>query len=845
VKTIKKIICLLIILRMGAVFAQSARPDTALLQNNSQAGDLNQPEFSAPLLNTEADFDEQDASALLQSSRDVFTQFSAFQFGTAGYKARGLGSAGQLLLINGLNLASPETGFASWSNIAGLNDMTRNVESNFGTTENRLAFSGPGGYINIDAKAATFKKGTRFSYSNSNRLFRQRLMFTRCSGLMPNGWAVAFSTSCSWAAAGYRPGTSYKAAALYLSLEKQINENQSLSITAFASPAEQGRSAPEPIEVYRLSQSNYYNGLWGYQNGKARNSTVSNSIKPMVMLSHIYKIHTSGKISTSAFVRGGKTKLSGLNWYNSPDPRPDYYTYLPSFQYNKGDSAAGDLVAEQWRNDADQRQINWDQLIAVNQANLFTLPSQIGQGLNTSETCSRYILEDRVENTVHYGFNTVYNRRYGHLFLSFGINASCYSNRKYKQVKDLLGGSYWLDYDMFAQNAGADPFVKQNNIEQPDKKNFTGDRFGYDYSIMIRQAKTWCQLEYSFSQLDVYGALEISQIKTWREGHMANGKFPENSKGTSEKLRFFNQGLKTGAIYKLSGRYFLTANAGFFTRAPETVNIFMSPATRNEILSGLKNEKNFSADLNYFIKFSKFRLRLSGYYTVFTDQIWQRTYYSDVYNTNINLVMKNINRLNTGFELGIEKNMFTDHTLQAAIAYGQFIYSNRPTLEAWQDNNSAALYANRTAYLKNYSTGGAPQFVAGAAYKYSAGRNWFAGFSFNYFDRIFIEPNPDRRTEEALSGYLANEIEQYSKITAQQQLPAWCTVNASAGATFRQFKNYTLNFNLTVNNLLNNKNNLVNGREQLRWDLANIDRFPNKYVYAAGTSYMFAFNINF
>ncbi|MES2678828.1 MAG: hypothetical protein V4635_03040 [Bacteroidota bacterium] len=825
--------------------AQSESRDSSLFNYDSLAGNFNSTEFSTPLLNTETGPDEQDASSLLQSSRDVFTQFSAFQFGAAGYKARGYASGDQMLLINGVKLASPETGFASWSSIAGLNDMTRNTESNFGTTESRLAFSEQGGYINIDSKASTFKKGTRFSYSNSNRLFRHRLMLTRCTGVLPNGWAVAVSVSCSGANEGYRPGTSYKAAAFYLSLEKQIGEAQAISLTAFVAPTEQGRSAPEPLEVYGLSKTNYYNSLWGYQNGKARNSTVGSAIKPMVMLSHVYKMRTAGKITTTVFGLAGKTKLSGLNWYNSSDPRPDYYSYLPSFLYNKGDSAAGDNVADQWINESDRRQINWDRMIAVNQANLFTLPSQIGQGVNTSQTCSRYILEDRVENTVHYGFNVVYNRRYGHLFLSAGINACSYNNRKYKEVNDLLGGSYWLDYDMFAQNAGADPFIKQNNIEQPDKKIYAGDRFGYDYSIIIRQAETWCQLEYSFSHLDVYGAFEISQIKTWREGHMANGKFPENSKGPSENAGFVNRGLKTGATYKLSGRHFLTANAGAFTRAPETGNIFISPATRNELLSGLKNEKIISADLNYFIKFPTFKLRLSGYHTVITDQIWKRTYYSDVYNTNINLLMKNINRLNTGLELGIEKNVFTSHTLQAAVGYAQFIYKNRPTLEAWQDNNSAALFANRTAYLKNYRTSGAPQLVAGVGYKYSAGRKWFAGFSFNYFDRIFIEPNPDRRTEEALSGFFENESEQYSKIIAQQKIPAWYIVNATAGTTLRVSKNHTLNFNLSANNLLNNKNNLLNGREQLRWDAGNIDKFPNKYVYATGTNYMFTLNMNF
>lgn len=62
---------------------------------------------------------------------------------------------------------------------------------------------------------------------------------------------------------------------------------------------------------------------------------------------------------------------------------------------------------------------------------------------------------------------------------------------------DLLGATYWLDYDQFAQNLGVDPIYQQNNIETPDKKIVKGDRFGYDYIIHVNRVEAWSQLEYT------------------------------------------------------------------------------------------------------------------------------------------------------------------------------------------------------------------------------------------------------------------------------------------------------------------------------------------------------------
>jgi hypothetical protein len=793
----------------------------------------------------ESEIDDQEVSSLLQSSRDVFTQFVSFQFGMSGYRLRGYASKNQIVMINGAKLNSPETGMAAWSSWSGLNDITRNVESGLGNAANRLGFTALGTYANIETKASAFRKGTRLSYTHSNRNFRNGIMITHATGLLKNGWSMSWSASVRRGNEVYRPGTFFEGYSFFVSFEKQINARDAIHLSTFYTPTEIGRSTAETLEAFQLAKNNYYNSLWGYQNGKARNANVSRQQKPLIMLSHSHQFNTASQLCSNIFLSLGKSILSGLNWNNAADPRPDYYAYLPSYFYDKGDSLTGNLINNQWSNDLNRRQINWDQMIAVNQNNLFTLPGQLGQGINTSETRARYIVENRIENLVHCGVNSVFNQRYNNLFLSIGINASLHNNRKYKKVNDLLGASFWLDYDMFAPNSGVDPNIIQNNIEQPDKKLYKNNRFGYDYTIHLSRSEIWSTLEYNLKRSDFYLSASVSNQSTWREGFLANGKFPNTSKGNSDKATFLNAGLKSGITFKISGKHFITINNIVMTRAPDVAVIFTSPTTRNELTSNLQNEKIISGDINYHIKLTSLKMRFTAYHTLINNQMWSRTYYSDVYNTNVNLIMKNINQIYQGLELGLEKTWLTSHVIQIAAGFGQFIYNDRPKLEAWQDNNSSSLFSNRIAYLKNYRIGITPQLVAGLGYRYNRTRNWFMGINLNFFDQIFVEPNPDRRTAEALSTFFINESAQYKKIIEQERLPAYFIVNISAGKMVSLGKKNTINFNLGINNISNNKNNIGNGREQMRWDYTNINKFANKYNYLIGTTYMAIANFSF
>ncbi|HSG68362.1 MAG TPA: hypothetical protein VK994_06635, partial [Bacteroidales bacterium] len=137
---------------------------------------------------------------------------------------------------------------------------------------------------------------------------------------------------------------------------------------------------------------------------------------------------------------------------------------------------------------------------------------------------------------------------------------------------------------------------------------------------------------------------------------------------------------------------------------------------------------------------------------------------------------------------------------------------------------------------------GMPQTVGSVGVKYSSQRYWWAGVNVNYFDDIYLDINPERRTAEAISGFSSDDY-RVGKALDQEELGEGFTLDLFAGKSWRLKGNYYIGLSLNVNNLLNVQDLAIGGFEQLRYDPANPDKFPAKYIYMFGTQYFI--NVNF
>ena len=788
----------------------------------------------------EGDNQTHDISGLLQSSTDVYVNNASYNFGQARYRLRGYDNQNNLVLINGITVNDAESGLPFYSNWGGLNDVTRNTVVTTGLNFSDYSFGNIGGVTNIITRASEFRKGTSISYGLANKTYRNRVMATYSTGLMSNGWAFTASASSRWSQEGYVKATFYQGYSYFIAAEKKLNNEHSLSLTAFGSQSRNGKAKPVVQEIYTLTDNNFYNPNWGYQDGKIRNSKIGNYHQPRAILTHYWTINNTSKLQTSASYTFGRSGTTALNWYDAADPNPDYYRYLPS--YYDENNYMHDYLTNLWKNDENYRQLDWNHFYFANSKNMYTVNNASGiESNNITGNRAKYIVEERRNDINRFDFSSLYNKDITEkVKLISGVNYMSNKTHNFKVIDDLLGADFWLDIDQFAERELNDDYYIQSDVDNPNSIKKEDDKFGYDYISNINSGNIFAQIEARLSKIDVFGGINLSYTEYWLKGNMRNGKFPENSYGNSPKQNFFNYGIKAGATYKISGKQFILANLAYLTRAPYMRDAYVSPRTRNFTISdltdkNLKDENIISGDISYMYRSPFFEAKITGFYTEFNNSMQNNSFYHDEFKTFVNYIMTNMNTLHYGAEFGLEAKLSPSISVTAATGYGKYLYNNRPNVTIVQDNSSEVLVKDRISYLKNYHIGGMPEFAATIGIKYNAPKRWFIGINANYFDQIYITLNPERRTEETLDNFYDNDV-QIDQIINQKKLDSGFTVDILGGKSWR-IRDYTAGFTLSINNILNNKNFITNGFEQYRFDRTNIDKFPEKYYYMYGTTY--------
>lgn len=788
----------------------------------------------------------QDISGLLQASRDVFIGVAGFNFSAARFRMRGYDNQHFSVYMNGVPMNDPELGFAIWANWGGLNDITRYPESRPGISENSYGFGGINGFSNVDMRASSQRKGTRFSQAATNRSYRNRSMFTHSTGMRDDGWAFSMSLAYRWADEGYVEGTNYSGLSYFGSIEKKLNEGHSIGLIGFGAPTVRGRSGIAQQEIYDLTGNNFYNPYWGYQNGEKRNSRIRDSHKPTFILWDDYKINDKLFLNTNLYAQVGHYGQTRLNWYNAPDPRPEYYRYLPSYFETEDPSMVGEITSL-WQNDQSYSQIDWDQLYFANGKNLASVEDANGiEGNTVTGNRAKYILEEERSDPRLYGANILLNAKPSDkLNIDGGVSIALNTSRNYKIAKDLLGADFWVDTDQFAERDFGDAAIAQNDINTPNKIINEGDEYAYDYEIHTDKKEVFVQAEYDVNaKLELFGALNVGQTQLWRDGAYANGRFPDDSEGESEKKNFGTYGVKGGAMYKFTGRHLLSLNFLSQSRAPIARNAFQSPRTRNQFVKGLEVEDIISAELNYHVRYAEFKARLTGFYTEINNQVWNRSFYHDEFLSFVNYSMTNVDHVYTGVEFGFDWSVSPTVTLKGAFAHGQYLYNSRPLATITVDNSNEILAEDRVVYLKNYKIGGRPQTAANVGFTYRAPKYWFAGADLNIFDNLNLDPNPDRRTSEAVGKYIPDDP-QWTEVLGQESLNAGNSVNMFIGKSWRFDYKYYLLLTLNVNNVLDNTDFRTGGYEQLRYDSNDIGRFPARYGYMYGRSFFAMIRFSF
>lgn len=810
----------------------------------------------------------QSVGTIQGATDDIFFQASNYNFSVARYRWRGLDSNWNTGYINGFNF---NDGMRGRFNFSGLGGMTSNAFRNrttiIGSDAASYGFGNIGGSSNYTTYASEYAPGFRGSlaYTNSNYMMRAMLQYS--TGLNKHGWAFSASIIGRYAPEGVIEGTFYNSLGYQLSLQKVFNDKHSLNITTWGAPTQRATNTAATQEAYDLAGSNLYNPSWGYLDGKKKSAKIIESFDPAALVNWIWKPKMGTKVNTGVGFRSSAYSSSALNWYQAADPRPDYYRNLPSYfkptadpltdptLYDAQLDAMND-VAEWWGGDKAHRQIDWNSLYQTNYLNCIQFdrdPSLVGQ--------SSYILENRHSNFTAWMLNSYIDHRLNdNMTLQGGVSFNYTDAHYYKTVRDLLGGEYWRDVDNFSERDFAgDPNILQNDMRNPNRKVYKGDVFGYDYNIRHILAKAWLQNQITTTHWNVNYGLEVSYTNFMRHGNMQNGRAPENSLGSGARHTFDNAALKAGATYKLDGRNYFTGHVAYGNRAPQPDYSYISPRTKDTAIQGLKSERFLSADLSYTWNYSRFRGSVTGFFTELWDGVKRTGFYDYQLNTFMNYTLSGMQTEYKGVELGLEYKILNNLSVSGAGTFSRYTYENDPMGVRSYENGSEA-DVTRKVYLKNYHIGGAPQQAYSLAVNYNI-KNWFFEVNGQWFGDNWIDLAPTRHEEmpglwgqctpsaqQVKEGITADMIyaEKQAEITRQDKMNSEWVLNLSIGKVLYT-KFGSVNFNLNVNNILNNRNIQTGGYQEGKFDYTdyNVNKFPNKIYYAQGIRVFFNVGIRF
>ena len=794
----------------------------------------------------------QNVSSQLNTGRNPFISAASFNFNVVRFRIRGYDSDLFGTMMNGVPMENLDNGFTPYGQWGGLNDVLRTRQYTPGLQSTKNSFGDLGGSNYIDSRASKQRKQTSIGYSLSNRNYTNRFSITSSTGFNKKGWAFSGSASRRWAEEGFTDGTYYDGWSLYAGVDKKINSRHLLSFVAFATPTENGRQGASVKEMLDIAGSNFYNPYWGYQNGKKRNASIAKTFQPFGILTHEWKISDKASLLTAASYSSGKRSVSGLDWYNAPDPRPDYYRYLPS--YYKDEPAIAQQMLEALKNDVNKRQINWDALYNANYGNIATIHNANGiTGNDVTGKRSLYIIEERITHTNRFNFNTTLNATLNkHIDFTGGLTYEDQRNNYYKKVDDLLGGDFYVDLNQFAErDFPSNSDANQNDVNNPNRIVKVGDKEGYNYDINIKKASGWAQAYVKLHKIDFFVSAEHSYTQFYRYGNVKSGLFQDNSYGKSKNMDFYNYSVKGGITYKItSGNYFFV-NAAYQTKAPFYDNAYLSPRTRDNVQDNLRSEQISSIEGGYVLIAPTVKLRLTGYYTQFKHGTNVLSFYNDDVRNFVNYALSNIGKLHYGVEAGTEVIVYKGLTVNAAAAVGRYRYNTRQNATVTLDN-SAQVISNDIIYSNNYNVP-TPQEAYNIGINYRSRKYWYVNLNFNYFDQMWLDFNPLRRTYSAVEGVDAgsdkwHEIIDQTKLKPQHTLDLFAGYSWLMNNKFKGMKKRTfLVFSLGVNNILNDKDIVSGGYEQLRFDFVNrdVDKFPSKLFYAYGTNYSASVTLRF
>ena len=553
----------------------------------------------------------QDIPMILNTTPSVYATQQGGGAGDARINIRGFNQRNIAVMINGVPQNDMENGWVYWSNWDGVGDATSSIQMQRGLSAVNLAVPSIGGTMNIITDPAAHEKGGKFKQEVGEGGFLKSTINYN-SGLINDKLALS-GTIVRKTGDGFIDGTWTDAWAYYFGGSYAVSDDQRFELYTVGAPQRHGQNLYKqniatysqelagdidgydteafaagekfeheagrffnqnvaPVDASYTGQQYWY--MYGAKTTDRYSSDFLNERenyfhKPLVNLNHFLDINDDLSLSSVLYWSGGSG--GGTGTYGS-------VSRVPAVEGNAW------YASSPWTWD-------WNAEIAQNSAN-------VDSAFSDTENKSTGILRNSINRQDTYGLISKLSYDVSEdLEVQAGIDWRTAGIEHAREVRDLLGGDYYVDY--------ADDNAPDGKVVR------LGDEIAYHNSTTVDWIGGFVQGKYDVSKFNLYGMAGLSSIKYSYQDHFT----VENEKIVSDAISTFQ--VKGGGVYNLDDRMSAFVNAGYVEKPPIMDNVIYYDGT---VATDPDNEKFTGLEFGGKYKSGNVDIKLSQYNTQWKDR---------------------------------------------------------------------------------------------------------------------------------------------------------------------------------------------------------------------------------
>ena len=554
----------------------------------------------------------QDIPMILNTTPSVYATQQGGGAGDARINIRGFNQRNIAVMINGVPQNDMENGWVYWSNWDGVGDTAASIQVQRGLSAVNLATPSIGGTMNIITDPTSFEKGGKFKQEAGENGFL-KTTFNYNTGLMLNDKLALSGTIVRKTGDGIIDGTWTDAWAYYLGASYAVSDKQRFELYAIGAPQRHGQNLyKQNIATYSQELAGDIDGYdtdafaegnkfeteagrffnqnvapidpsytgkqyWYMYGANTTNRYSSNFLnerenffhKPLVNLNHFLELNDKTRLSSVFYWSGGSG--GGTGTYGS-------VSRMPAVEGERW------YASSPWTWD-------WNAEIAQNSDN-------IDENFSTSENRSTGILRNSINRQDTYGLisklNYVVNPE---LELQFGLDWRTAGIEHAREVRDLLGGDYYVDY--------ADDNFEEGKVVR------LGDIIAYHNETTVDWIGGFAQFNYNTDKMNLYGMGGVSSIEySYQDWFTVEQELVE-----ADPIQTYQ--LKGGVMYDVNSDMNVFFNTGLVEKAPILDNVI---DYSGNVASDPDNEKFLHNEFGVNYRFGKLGLNASAYMTDWQDR---------------------------------------------------------------------------------------------------------------------------------------------------------------------------------------------------------------------------------